>query len=155
MDWRETVAHALEVGVRFATERLRGALPPLAESLGWPKDSTLAVPASGQVLYRVVGRTIPRAYDFQSNRAKNRERYPRELYIDHLAVSMFESQELAIANAVRFPKLVAAVRLDGDHGFTLARTDADIRGHYNVWGDPEDLVSQVIGDTAARFDESG
>jgi hypothetical protein len=112
------------------------------------------VPANGEELYRVIGRSHARPYDFLSNRDKQRSRFTRNLYADHLAVSMFESETLAVVNAVRYPKIVVAVRLDGDHGFSLARTGADIEGHYNVWGDPDDLLESVVGDPI-RYDEPG
>jgi hypothetical protein len=70
---------------------------------------------------------------------------PDETYADYLGVSMFETVELATENAVRFPKIVVAVRLMHDFGFSLARTFADIDGHYTVWGDPDSLLSAVTG----------
>lgn len=108
-------------------------------------------PAHGQVLYRTVGRSEARAHDFGSARDKQRPRKHDEPYVDHLGVSMFASEDLARENAVRFPKIIAAVRLAPGRGFTVARTYADIEGHFSVWGEPADLLDHVAGQPR-RFD---
>lgn len=65
---------------------------------------------------------------------------------------MFASEELARESAVRFPKIIAAVRLAPNRGFTVARTYAEVQGHFSVWGDPEDLLDHVEGDPR-RYDD--
>ncbi len=58
-------------------------------------------------------------------------------------MSMFGSEAQAFSMARRYPKLVAHVRLELNHGFALARTMLDLPGHYTVWGTPEELLDQV------------
>lgn len=65
---------------------------------------------------------------------------------------MFASEELARESAVRFPKIIAAVRLAPNRGFTVARTYAEVQGHFSVRGDPEDLLDHVEGDPR-RYDD--
>lgn len=64
---------------------------------------------------------------------------------------MFDTEERAVENAVRFPKLVAPVHLPRGHGFSVARTEAEIHGHYCVWGNPEELL-KCVG-RCTRYDE--
>jgi hypothetical protein len=67
---------------------------------------------------------------------------------------MFESEELAEASANNFPKFIVSVRLEPERGFTLARTESEIEGHFSVWGDPESLLDPVEG-PVTRIDEPG
>jgi hypothetical protein len=64
---------------------------------------------------------------------------------------MFRTEELALDNAGRFPKIVAHVRLHPGRGFMLARIGADIEGHHCVWGHSEDLLEAVEGEPQ-RYD---
>jgi hypothetical protein len=63
------------------------------------------------VVFRTLGGSRPRVRDFQSNREKGRARADDEDFADYLGVSVFSSEELATANAVRYPKLIATVVL--------------------------------------------
>jgi hypothetical protein len=126
---------------------------PAAENLGFGAGSFLVVPASGQRLYRVVGRTEARLRDFQSPRDLEREPWPDTEFLDHLSLSMFDSEARAEENAVRYPKFVVPVLLVPGLGFNLARVEADIEGHYCVWGDPERLLDQAGPST--RYDDPG
>jgi hypothetical protein len=56
---------------------------------------------------------------------------------------MYESEELAEVSAVKYPKFIASVELQSEKGLTLARTEADIEGHYAVWGDAQVLLDLV------------
>jgi hypothetical protein len=103
-------------------------------------------PAAGQLVYRVLGRSEPRDWDFYSDRDKQRARAPRQDFVDYVGLSVFGSQAAALDNCLRFPKLVAAVRLPPGNGFSIARTFADINEHYSVWGEPEALLDNVTGD---------
>lgn len=76
-------------------------------------------------------------------RDKGRPRAPSQGYADYVGLSVFDSEEIVLANATRFPAVIAAVRLEHAHGFDLARTYADIAGHHTVWGEPSDLLEQV------------
>ena len=131
--------------------------PPVAPA--WEISSAfvswiLVAPAEGQVLYRVVGRSVPRPRDFESNRDKDRPRWPDQTYVDYLGISMFETEELAKESAIRWPKLIARVPLEEGRGFSLARTEADLEGHYAVWGDPQALLDSVVG-AVSRHDAPG
>ncbi len=88
-------------------------------------------------------RPEPRVRDFEPNLAKGRPRGPDETYADYLGISTFASEELAVENAINWPKHVAAVVLADQEGFSIARTYPDIEGHYTVWGDPERLLANV------------
>ena len=124
--------------------------PPAAWDIGMPDDWFIVVPADGQLLYRLVGREEPRLRDFQSWRDRDQEsgreaRYPKQAFIDYTSLSMFETAALAVESANIFPAYVASVRLEAENGFSLARTEAGIDGHYGVWGDPEKLLVAVEG----------
>jgi hypothetical protein len=118
-------------------------LPPLATEYGLPGTAHVVAEADNHVVYRVLGKPEARERDFMSDRDKGRPRAPAQDYADFVGVSVFGSEELAEANAVRFPKFVATVHLQPGEGFMLARTYADVEGHYTVWGDPEALVRSV------------
>lgn len=62
------------------------------------------------------------------------------------------TENAARANAVRFPTLIARVRLDEGCGFIIARTYAKVDEHYTVWGDPYELLARVE-QPVRRFDE--
>lgn len=113
----------------------------------------LAVPARGQVVYRIVGRSTPRLRDFQSGRERELPRAPNQNFLDYVGISVFGSEAAALENAAKFPKLVAEVVLPSGQGFSIARTFADIDEHYSVWGDPEALLGQII--EVSRTDEPG
>ncbi len=78
-----------------------------------------------------------------SDRARGRPRFPEDLEVDHLGISMFASAAQARSMMRRYPKVIATVRLEPEHGLSLARTLPDIDGHYSVWGLPEDLLGLV------------
>jgi hypothetical protein len=123
---------------------LEPPVPP-AKQVGLDADWLVVVPAAGQLLFRLVGSGTSRPRDFQSDRDKERPQWPEQSYVDYLGVSMFETVELAEENAVRYPKMIASVRLAADKGFTIARTYVDIEGHYSAWGDPERFRASLEG----------
>ncbi len=119
-------------------------LPPRPEEFGLPADWLVIMPASGQTMFRMVTHEQqPPPEDFLSDRARSRPRLDEDLEADHLGSSMFA--ELAQAEAImrRYPKLVAGVRLEAGHGFSLARTLPDLDGHHTVWGEADDLAQLV------------
>jgi hypothetical protein len=131
------------------------ALPPLPKDLGLPSRYVLAAPTTGQIVYRIVGRSTLANLEplhFASNLERDRPRAPKQDYMDWLGISVFGTLEAALNNAARYPKMVAPVRLVAGHGFMIARTEADIHHHYALWGDPEDLLRHVMGDVV-RVDE--
>jgi hypothetical protein len=131
-----------------------GGLPPLAEDLGLPGGFTLMRPAAGQTVYRVLGRSQARDWDFYSDREKGRPRAPNQDFVDFVGISVFGSQSAALANCARFPKLIAEIHLPSGNGFSIARTFADIDEHYSVWGDPELLLDHVSAEVL-RVDAPG
>jgi hypothetical protein len=50
---------------------------------------------------------------------------------------------VAFENAVIWPKRVAALWLPQAYGFSIARTQPEVDGHYTVWGDAELLLGNV------------
>jgi hypothetical protein len=146
------LATMLEVAATRAEQRWRPwELPPPAWDYGLPTATFVVVPARHHVVYRTLGGSQPKIRDFQSNRERGRPRAHDEDFADYQGVSVFASEELAAANAVRFPKLIAAVILADGKGLSLARTYADIEGHYTVWGDPDDLMAAVA--SVSRHDD--
>ena len=106
-------------------------------------------PASGQSMWRLLGANGPKLRDFESNRDKGRSRGRQQPYVAHLGLSMFDSLDLAVRNARIFPAHVARVQLAAGHGFSIARTFADTKGHHTVWGEPAELWGHVVAvDTA-------
>jgi len=51
--------------------------PPEAWALGLPRDWFIVAPADGQVLHRVIGRSVAAPRDFASNERKQRRRPAR------------------------------------------------------------------------------
>jgi hypothetical protein len=117
--------------------------PPPPANHGLPDDAFIVAPARHQIVFRLVGRAATRRRDFESNRDKGRPQAPDETYADYLGVSVFSHPDLAVANAVRWPKHVARVLLPEGDGFSIARTYPDIRGHYTIWGDPDRLLANA------------
>jgi len=99
-------------------------------------------------------RSDPRLRDFQTDREKERPRGPDQTHLDCLGISMFETEDLAERNAIRYPKLIATVRLVSGRGFPLARTESEVDGHYAVRGEAEALLDSV-GGPVSRHDEPG
>jgi hypothetical protein len=133
------------------------ALPPLPRDLGLPARYVLAAPATGQIVYRIVGRSKLANLDpmyFASNRERGRPRGPQQDYMDWLGISVFGTLDAALDNAVKYPKMIAPIRLRAGNGFMIARTEADIDHHYALWGDPEALLGHVLGDVV-RVDDPG
>jgi hypothetical protein len=102
------------------------------------------IPGAGQLVWRLIWDEEPRVRDFESNRDKQRPRGPREPFVGHVGLSMFDAADLALRNARLFPAHVAGVRLDAGFGFSLARTYVDSKGHHTVWGDKEALHGHVV-----------
>jgi hypothetical protein len=150
----------LEAGRRLLAQpaALRGgapdALPPLAADVGLRPDAVLVVPAGGQVVFRLLGRSAAREWDFQSARDRDRPPQPGRDFLDYIGLSVFASEHAALAAAVRFPKIVARVHLPAGEGFVLARTVAAVAEHYSVWGDPRTLRARVVEITRVD-DEQG
>jgi len=113
-----------------------------------------AIPAAGWYVYRTIGRSEPRDWDFKSDRDKGRPRAPAQDYVDYVGLSVFRTQQAALDNAVRFPKMVARVYLEEGCGFMIARTLADVEDHYTLWGDPDELLARVER-PVPRYDDPG
>jgi hypothetical protein len=92
--------------------------------------------------FSVIARNLKSGTSSQTG-AKDRPQGPDETYADHLGISVLSSEPLALENAIRWPKHVAAVLLPEAEGFSIARTYPEIEGHYSVWGDPERLLANV------------
>src|SRR5829696_8536093 len=102
---------AIRTGLDRLRDRLTRGYPPLPDRFGLRPGTVLAIPARGQVVFRLVGRSEARPYDFQSNRDKGRPRWPRQDYVDYLGISVYGSEEAALRNATQYPKLIAEVVL--------------------------------------------
>jgi hypothetical protein len=142
---RRFLAAAERAGIVRPTARWTGVgLPPLPSGYGLPADSLIVAPGRHQAVFRLLGyRPEVRVRDFQSNFARGRPQGPGETYVDHLGISVFATEQLAVENAARWPKHLAAVLLPENEGFSIARTYPEIDGHYTVWGDPERLLANV------------
>jgi hypothetical protein len=111
-----------------------------------------AIPTTGQSVFRTIGRSEPRDWDFNSDQGKGRPRAPEQDYVDYVGLSVFGTEDAARENALRFPKMIARVHLEEGCGFMIARTLADVRQHYTVWGDPDELLARVAL-PVPRFDD--
>jgi hypothetical protein len=120
-----------------------GELPPAPRELvELPERTVLAVPSSGQRLYRLLGRELPRLYDFTSDKDKGRPRASKLNEVEHVGLSMWADADQAIAKARRRPVAVAEITLATGLGLSIART-FETEGHYTVWGSAHDLLGQV------------
>lgn len=117
--------------------------PPPPGDHGLPDDTFIVSPARHQIVYRLLNRGAPRRRDFECNREKGKPQGPNETFADYLGLSVFSDPELAITNAVRWPKHVASVLLPQSQRFSIARTYPQILGHYTIWGDPDSLLANV------------
>ena len=122
----------------------REGMPIKPETFGLPENVVLAMPARGQVLYRLASEPL-RGKDFESKLIRQRPRGAFEATILYAGLSMFTDVTQAASRTRRSPVVVAEVRLDEGHGFYVAKTLTD-PGHYTVWGDPELLlrVSRLV-----------
>jgi hypothetical protein len=110
---------------------------PLPEANdGLPDGSVIAVPASGQVLYRLV-KDATSWQSYRSTVAVRKPKYRDNPAVLEAGISMWERLEQAKARAMRKPLLIAQVTLTEGLNFYLAKTRGD--GHFTVWGDPESL----------------
>jgi hypothetical protein len=123
---RRGLRRAMERARRFAAVGLRG-------------DSLVAVPASGQVLYRLVWRVPARERDFMSQMEKGRPPHKDSPAIYWTGVSMFRERSQAVSRARGKGSAVARVTLRPEEGFHLAKTLNE--GHYTVWGLPDRLLA--------------
>jgi hypothetical protein len=63
----------------------------------------------------------------------------------HMAISMFDSLDIARHIAERFPKIgdhIAAVELQPGLGLCVAKTGAP--SHWSVWGHPDQLAACIV-----------
>jgi hypothetical protein len=155
--WR-TIRNAVRTGWLIAADPTAatigaGELPPLAADIGLRADATVVVPAHGQVVFRLLGRSAARVFDFQSAHDRDRPARPGQDFLDYVGLSTFGSEEAAIRTARRFPKIIARVHLPAGEGLMLARTLPDAAQHYTVWGDPQVLLGRVVHIT--RIDGPG
>lgn len=99
-------------------------------------------------LYRIVLVNPPTVDDFTSNVAKGRPippLLPSNLHWLWDGLSVYDSAAAAESLAIRSPALgmfVVEMRLP-DNRFRLLRTTR-AKGHYTVWGEPEELPQCVI-----------
>jgi hypothetical protein len=102
-------------------------------------------------VFRLLGRSVAREWDFQSARDRDRPARPGQDFLDYAGVSVFGSEDAAIRTARRYPKLLARLHLPAGDGFMIARTLPDAAEHYSVWGDPRSLQRRVV--SVLRVDE--
>lgn len=115
--------------------------PPEERPASLPPGAILALPARGEMLYRLLSSDEVRERDFFSNHDKDRPPLVGTDHVIHCGVSMFARPDQALIRANRYPVAVAAITLAAGMGVTLAKTFG--AGHYTVWGDPPILQSQA------------
>lgn len=118
-------------------------LPPQPGDVGLPDDWLVVVPAAGQTVFRMVKHDSPTEDDFLSDRLLGRPRGEHVLEADHLGLSVFAERVQAEAMMRRYPKRIAEVRLEPEHGLSLARTFPLVGGHHTIWGEPDVLARLV------------
>lgn len=120
---RETVAG------RQATQRVAepgrlldtSGYPVDPSALGAPADAVLAVPATGQKLYRWAGDDLDVKH-FLSYAMRGKRPYPRQWPVLYDAISMFGSLAQARSRSNRKHLVVAEVTLVEGAGFHVAKT---------------------------------
>lgn len=137
--------HPDRSGLRVTVAPLVAGLPPPATAFGFQLPWALAAPADGQLLYRIVLREIPTAYDFLSMRDRRDPQRRGEDWLLYVGLSMFADRGQAEQVRDRFKagQHVVEVPLLAGRGFMLARTRRTA-GHYTVWGRPEELLAVVL-----------
>ena len=70
-------------------------------------------------------------------------------------MSVFGSEEAAVAIAARFPKLVAREHVPAGERFMIARTLPEYEHQYSAWDDPTALVRRVVGITRINDPDEG
>jgi hypothetical protein len=113
------------------------AVPPGPVAFGLPSDAVVALPAAGQVLYRLASNPLEES-DFVSLAHRGKPPFKKRPMLMHAGLSMFEQIAQAKSRSNRSPVVVAEVRLDPGFQFYLAKTYGI--GHYTVWGLRADLL---------------
>jgi hypothetical protein len=101
------------------------------------------------LLYRIVLTDPPSVADFLSEASRGVERRVRPEY-ERLrsGVSVFDTEDRARQRATKWPWLggyIAELDLPEDGGRIRYERTTDSRGHYTIWGQPEDLLGRVVG----------
>jgi hypothetical protein len=118
-------------------------LPPPATVLDEGRDSVLARPADGQIVYRVLAGDQPELWDFKSHAERGDDRLRGEPAILWRALSVFDREDRAWRLVRRgLGRGVAAVELHSEDEVHVARTRRR-SGHYSVWGEAERLVARA------------
>jgi hypothetical protein len=120
---------------------------------------TPRIPATDEhgwwILFHIVESDPPTIDDFLSNAAKGRvPRRPLTSEEQELwrGVSAYESWALARRKAGMSPWLgayVAELRIPPDSSIRMRRTTSS-RGHWTLWGSPEELLACVVSVTSLR-----
>lgn len=120
-------------------------LPPDPTTLGMPSEAVVAVPAAGQLLYRIIVDEKPAIQDFLSNHDKHNRQMGREPWLLYNGLSMLADAGQAAEMRDRFRRgqHVAEIVLNPGMGIMLART-LKTPGHHTVWGRPEDLLMLAL-----------
>jgi hypothetical protein len=100
------------------------------------------------VLYRIVLTDPPSHADFLSEASRGITRRVRPEY-ERLrsGVSVFDTEERARQRAAKWPWLggfIAELDLPDEGGSIRYERTTDSRGHYTLWGQPEDLTGRVV-----------
>lgn len=107
-----------------------------------PPDLVVAVPASGETVYRLVRKDKPEADGFKPRLLLGKGRLPRGPAINHAGLSTFATAEQARSRATKYESWVAKLDLPADAAVHIAKTDGP--GHYTVWGDPKVLEKLAV-----------
>jgi hypothetical protein len=135
--------HALSRGTTLS------GYPAPPQLIGLPADVFLAVPASGQVVYRLVRKDKAPVDSYRSRMVSGKGSLPRSApAIDHAGISTFLTVEQAKSRATKYASWVTRLELRQDAGIHIAKTGT--AGHYTVWGDPK-----VLQKMATTVDEAG
>ncbi len=116
--------------------------PPGRFGLG--SKCVVAVPADGEIVWRITADLEPAADDFLSFAASgDPDRGPAIL---SLGVSVYSTRQQAeqIRGAFRRGQYVVAIELPANRGIHLARTGRT-PGHHTVWCKPDRMLAAVVG----------
>lgn len=137
----ERVRESATARTLHGTGLLPSGLPAPSSVYSLPAGAIVAVPATGQRLYRAVRHGVVDEGAFRSRFSRGERPYAAETPILHVGVSMFASASQAMS---RFGRSMepAEVTLEEGAGFHIAKTLGE--GHYTVWGDPEELAMRAV-----------
>ena len=116
--------------------------PPARFGLG--SGCVVAVPAEGEIVWRITADSEPVVDDFLSFAALGDPHRGPAILSFGVSVYSVRQQAEQIRNRFRRGQHVVAIQLPANRGIHLARTGRT-PGHHTIWGSPDRLLAAVVG----------